>query len=404
MNEIKEATTMNMSSIKETNKKIRINTSKENWPNTNTNGFKIFSASRIRSALVYWLLICTIFYGICFVDLTRALSEEGTTPRTPLSLDQIEKNFNSNYKKDRIVGQQETTSSPLNKQTTITSNKEDRLTKQIRRQGRQYMDGITNIGASSASSNDANNYATLAGDGTSPTPSSYSLMNQLPAMAMNLANYAATGGAGLQNSYAAAYGANGPDMPPANYLQQQHHQYQQQPYYHPSPVEHSLLSAPPIGRAYSSGHYYPVSAPPPTGVLGASPFPLLSKGFDVTEIICTAIAIAIGAVIVGAPFVLIYLFVMNYTNGGGGLFNGLGPAANGGSMNGGGGAISITGPNTSQQNNGRKKRHASASYQEGHNRPPAAGSRSRTLKELINDEQLGQTFRLFVSSLSKYQM
>lgn len=117
------------------------------------------------------------------------------------------------------------------------------------------------------------------------------------------------------------------------------------------------------------------------GSLSSSMFPLMSKGFDVSEIVCTAIAVAIGAVIVGAPFILIYLFVMNQMNGSG---SNMGPS---------GGAISLTGPTSSTTVSGRKKRHTSL--------PEAL---IKQLSPLVNSEQVANTFKVLMNSISKYQV
>lgn len=111
-------------------------------------------------------------------------------------------------------------------------------------------------------------------------------------------------------------------------------------------------------------------------------FPLMAKGFDVSEIVCTAIAVAIGAVIVGAPFILLYLFVMNQMQGGGA----------GTAMGPGGGSISLTGPSSSTNVSGRKKRQTSL--------PEAL---FKQLSPLVNSEQVAQTFKLLMNSISKYQ-
>lgn len=115
---------------------------------------------------------------------------------------------------------------------------------------------------------------------------------------------------------------------------------------------------------------------------GSPAFPLMSKGFDIAEIVCTAIAVAIGAVIVGAPFILLYLFVMNQMQGGGP--NAMGP---------GGGSISLTGPTASTNVGGRKKRHTSF--------PEAL---FKQLGPLVNSEQVAQTFKALMSSIAKYQV
>lgn len=131
----------------------------------------------------------------------------------------------------------------------------------------------------------------------------------------------------------------------------------------------------------------PVHAPPmfgSHGLFGGGLFPMMgAKGFDIAEVVCTAIAVAIGAVIVGAPFILLYLFVMNQMNGNGvGGLGGTGP----------GGSISLTGPSASTTVNGRKKRHTSFSE-----------ALFMQLSPLINNEQVANTFKTLMKSIAKYQ-
>lgn len=150
-----------------------------------------------------------------------------------------------------------------------------------------------------------------------------------------------------------------------------------------SPVHHYANSA-----SLTPG--YPSMSPPifptasttsgPLASFSSSMFPLMSKGFDISEIVCTAIAVAIGAVIVGAPFILIYLFIMNHMNG------------NNGAIGPNGGSISLTGPTSSTTVSGRKKRHTS--LQE---------ALFKQLSPLVNNEQVAQTFKALMSSIAKYQ-
>lgn len=147
---------------------------------------------------------------------------------------------------------------------------------------------------------------------------------------------------------------------------------------YPAPVHSAYPSAAPFGLSSMMG---PAAT---SGLLspGGPTWPLLAKGFDVSEIICTAIAVAIGAVIVGAPFILLYLFVMNQMG------------ANGpGGMGASGGAISLTGPSSSTTVNGRKKRQTSFSE-----------ALFKQLGPLVNNEQLANSFKVLMSAISKYQM
>lgn len=142
------------------------------------------------------------------------------------------------------------------------------------------------------------------------------------------------------------------------------------------------------GAAGYPAHPQPLPPPPPSFGLASmfpgslsSGFPLMAKGVDLAEIVCTAIAVAIGAVIVGAPFLLLYLFFMNHMQGSGP--NALAP---------GGGSISLTGPTSSTTVTGRKKRHTNLS-----------DALFKQLSPLINTEQLAQAFKILMGSLAKYQ-
>lgn len=164
--------------------------------------------------------------------------------------------------------------------------------------------------------------------------------------------------------------------------------------YHPN-IYHDPIS---LARGYSAGvgpmHHNAAAYPPPyggssifsaggagSGLLSSSMFPLMSKGLDLSEIVCTAVAVAIGAVVIGAPFILIYLFVMNQMNG------------NGPSMGPSGGSISLTGPTSSTNVSGRKKRQISW--------PEAL---FKQLNPLVDHEQVANTFKALMNSIAKYQM
>lgn len=267
-------------------------------------------------------------------------------------------------------------SKPSNHRMESTS-ADDQRSKKLR-SGRQY-DGPISTSSSSGS------YSAISGDGAA-------YVGQMPLTGSANSGYSSPTGysmSDLAGAYQAATGASSGQLSGA--------------YHHADPLASMLArNYNPIGMSPSSMHHsyppppgYPTNAfgPTPGGGLasmfspiagGSGMFPLMSKGFDVSEIICTAIAVAIGAVIVGAPFILIYLFIMNQMNGNGGGPNGLGPS---------GGAISLTGPTSSTTVNGRKKRHTSF--------PEAL---FKQLSPLVNNEQVAQTFKVFVNSLAKYQM
>lgn len=219
------------------------------------------------------------------------------------------------------------------------------------RRSRQY-DG--SLGTSSTG-----NFASISGDGAA-------YVAQMP---MGSSNYASSSGG-------ASYAAGDMSSP---YHSSAYHDplsmargYPAQPY---SPIHHQAGYPSPMSPLSSM-----FSSSLGTNPLSSSMFPLMSKGFDVSEIVCTAIAVAIGAVIVGAPFILIYLFVMNQMNGGG---PNMGPS---------GGAISLTGPSSSTNTSGRKKRHTSL--------PEAL---MKQLGPLVNSEQVASTFKMLMNSIARYQ-
>lgn len=226
------------------------------------------------------------------------------------------------------------------------------------RQSRQY------DGPMSASS--SGNYAAISGDGGA-------YVAQVPLTGTNYGP-----GSSPANSYAnelsgSAYHPNVYHDPMSL---ARGYSAQMSPLHHPSVAGYS--PAPlggPISSIFSAGPFGG------GGLLSSSMFPLMSKGFDVSEIVCTAVAVAIGAVIIGAPFILIYLFVMNQMNNSG---------PNGGPS---GGAISLTGPTSSTTVSGRKKRQTSL--------PEAL---FKQLSPLVNNEQVASTFKALMSSIAKYQM
>ena len=131
--------------------------------------------------------------------------------------------------------------------------------------------------------------------------------------------------------------------------------------------------------AYSgSNHPYYGSSLAASSPSWSSSFPLLSSGFGISEIACVAVAVVIGAIVLGGPFILLYLFMMNQMNGGMG-------------QQGQQGAISLTGPSSSTTVNGRKKRQASLSE-----------ALFNQLSPLINNEQLLTTFKGLIRAMAKY--
>lgn len=304
------------------------------------------------SLMIYLILISVNFSAIFLINKVDA--SESAQKEVDDSVI-IEQQFKADVQKDPL---------PANHKMEIEEFSSHSQQKQSpRRQSRQY-DGT--VSSSSVSSN----YAAIANDAGA-------YIGQMPS----------------SNNYVTpAY-----NVAASNYINEPSNPYHSTSSYHdlmalargysPTP---SVSSYPPITHhtAASSLPGYPGLVPHTSMLHSASQlpgfsssmFPLMGKGFDVSEIVCTAIAVAIGAVIVGAPFILIYLFIMNQMNGGSGA---VGPN---------GGSISLTGPTSSTTVSGRKKRHTSL--------PEAL---FKQLSPLVNNEQVALTFKTLMNSLAKYQ-
>lgn len=302
-----------------------------------TNWWRRLINLKSRPATIVYILLITVAFS-CSVHHARA---------NQLDAAQVE---------DAKINQDTATSSksvPANHRSDTDAQAEIRESSKGR-QSRQY-DG--SLGVSGTGS-----YASISGDGA--------YVAQMPVSA---ASYG-PGSNAAASSYASDLG--GP--------------YHSSGGYHSDPI--SMGRGYPMGPA-PMGHPSPGSfspsmgplssmfSPSSGGLLSSSMFPLMAKGFDVSEIVCTAIAVAIGAVIVGAPFILIYLFIMNQMNGGGSQ---MGPS---------GGAISLTGQSSNTNVSGRKKRHTSL--------PEAL---FKQLSPLVNSEQVANTFKTLINSMAKYQM
>lgn len=311
---------------------------------------RLISSSRF-SPLVYALLLTAIGSSICSVHRASASETEAPTQDSSSNkhsnVEGLSINIPANH---RMTMTDENDPATENKQPTnkVTGS----------RQSRQY-DGP--ISTSSTGS-----YASISSDGgafVGQVPisgSSYGSGTGYGTGSSSAGNYASD----LSGAYHGdpLYMARGYPSPPISHM-------------HPPPSP----GYPGVGMGVGGGG--PLSTMFPPGLLSSSMFPLITKGFDVSEIVCTAIAVAIGAVIVGAPFILIYLFIMNQMG------------ANGGATMPGGGSISLTGPNASTTVSGRKKRHTSL--------PEAL---FKQLSPLVNSEQVAQTFKHLMSSIAKYQM
>lgn len=203
------------------------------------------------------------------------------------------------------------------------------------------------------------------------------LLEHLAALGYSASSLPDPGGLGLGQSLARTFNSlGGTGAPwyssPATYLNQlpgHSHSHQQ------SQLAHSSTQLLPLSAWLSS-------APSASSLLP----PL---GVSVGELMCAALVVAVGGVVLGAPFVLLYMFLMNYSassmnsNGGGGSApGGLGGGGGGGGAS---GTIALTGPSSSSSSgNGRKKRAA------------------RSTATLLANE-LEAIFNLLVSSLAKYR-
>lgn len=129
----------------------------------------------------------------------------------------------------------------------------------------------------------------------------------------------------------------------------------------------------------------------------------LTNGFTIGEIICGVIAISIGAIILGAPFFLIYLALMgNFT--GSGTLSLTNPTAAGGAAAAGGGAATgangrlkrsaMSEPSLSFNDHELARRHLHVSS--------LADSFFSELSPLIDLQQVSETFKHLVRSIEKY--
>lgn len=308
---------------------------------------EIFKSRRL--ALLYVVMLIATFSSISLAD--RASATE-----TIASQD---------YNQDRSDADESSSSSsrsiPVNHRMEAEVNQAQAKTVPAASPGRQSRQYDTPISTSGSGS-----YASISGDGAA-------YVAQMPLSG---------------TSYVGS--ASNPNVAAASYVNDLAGAYQSAGYHDPMSMTRAGYPSPQMAApALHHGAGYPSSFGGPLSSMFASSMgagsgsmiPLMGKGFDLSEIICTAIAVAIGAVIVGAPFILIYLFVMNQVNGNG---PGLGPS---------GGAISLTGPTSSTTVSGRKKRHTSL--------PEAL---FKQLSPLVNSEQVTDTFKALMKSISKYQM
>lgn len=301
-------------------------------------------------ALIYAVLLTVTCTSLCLARQATATETESSQEYSQNgigaagSVSDASKNIPANHK--------------MEEEEDLNSSQATSASRKKGRQSRQYDTPI--------STSSSGNYASISGDGAA-------YVAQMPV--------SGTSYVGSSSNPSAA----------ASYVNDLAGAYQSAAYHDPMSMARAGYPTPPMpGPAmhHPAGYSSPFGASPLSSMfastMGAgsgSMFPLMSKGFDLSEIVCTAIAVAIGAVIVGAPFILIYLFVMNQMNG------------NGPSMGPSGGAISLTGPTSSTTVSGRKKRHTSL--------PEAL---FKQLSPLVNSEQVFDTFKTLMSSVAKYQM
>lgn len=300
-------------------------------------------------ALICAIMLTVVCTSLCLasqatateIESSQGYSQDSIGAAT--SIGDASKNIPANHK--------------MEEETDLASAKATSESRKSSRQSRQYDTPI--------STSSSGNYASISGDGAA-------YVAQMPV--------SGTSYVGSSSNPSAA----------ASYVNDFAGAYQSAAYHDPMSMARAGYPSPPMPGPMHHPAGYPSSfgASPLSSMFastmspgGGSMFPLMSKGFDLSEIVCTAIAVAIGAVIVGAPFILIYLFVMNQMNG------------NGSSMGPSGGAISLTGPSSSTTVSGRKKRHTSL--------PEAL---FKQLSPLVNSEQVFDTFKTLMSSVAKYQM
>lgn len=157
-------------------------------------------------------------------------------------------------------------------------------------------------------------------------------------------------------------------------------------------------AAAPLWHQASSG-YFPSASSASSGLMSSASSALShwTGGFGVSEIICAVVAIAIGAVILGAPFFLIYLALMGNFSGSGTLS--LTNPASGGTAT--GGAAATTAPAGRR----RKKRSTIPSLilnNDGEQLLAFSNTIVDQLSPFVNFEQVSMTFKKLIDSIEKY--
>lgn len=265
---------------------------------------------------------------------------------------------------------------------------------------------------------DANIYSSFGDVPPTSQVSSSSSGSAAAAAARQVADYG-----GPHSSYYASYMS--PSTNEATYSsgqQQQHlHHHHQQQLYSPSHHHHRSPMGYPTNAAYDrsnyyadhyAGHYQPAASSPfwasssslgSTGGLMSSASTALShwtNGFSISEIVCGLVALAIGAVILGAPFFLIYLALMGNFSGSGtlSLTNPTqGAATPGGAsttVNGRRKRLAIFEQSFNMDNDNKKNR--TSDY------VALSDSLISHLSPFVNFQQVTGTFKQLIDSIEKY--
>lgn len=363
-------------------------------------------ASKVYKTIIPLMIITTISIN-CLATVSTALSDSSRLPKNHKSY------------------------SPEEQDATITS--DDNKSNQSR-SSRQYDSSSMSVHASSNLDSGAYNSNPSAsvqgGSGYESQHTSSSTPSTSAASAANLINSITSGPADISSlTGALAHGALWSTQQKQQ-LQHPSHQYYEHILSPSYPTMQTYPYVPPIAnhRQWPGGHGHNFGYPYGQGPYGAaypnsllhSAFngpissmfasgtnlltPLMSKALDLPEIICNAIALAIGTIIVGAPFILIYLLISSHMNGSssgpgslGNLFGNLGAMGGGLGGNGsGGGTIALTGPNSQNQNNGRRKR------QVNDNSRAKKETLKRQLSLLSNPQKLEFALKSLIESISKY--
>lgn len=230
----------------------------------------------------------------------------------------------------------------------------------------------------------------------SPSANEASYSHRQPSAAHH-DNYHSHHGTGESSRYGPYQSSYYTKQPPLGYPSNAYNVERQLPYMGSSYYERPYMNS--MTPFWSSGSSLnPMGSGLGTSGLMTSASSMLSHwtgGFSITEIICGIVAIAIGAIILGAPFFLIYLALMGNFSGSGSLSL-TNPAAGGAA----GGAAPA---------NGRRKRLAIyeplSSLKEGRRSAELfamADSIVNQISPFIDVQQVANTLKRLVTSIEKY--